>query len=157
VWVDDETGKEGDLILRRQFATPSRSNFMVHRMPGAGGGARALICLAMEGERLGCALSFHYGDRNTDSNQRFTVSVDADLRTGFSTGISAESIGPDVQWQSTSPRQLPGSAPSGPHLSARARERRRAQTSRHTEAAVISAGSRLYSQSGVICESPERG
>ncbi|NJK72550.1 MAG: bifunctional 3,4-dihydroxy-2-butanone-4-phosphate synthase/GTP cyclohydrolase II, partial [Synechococcaceae cyanobacterium SM2_3_60] len=82
--VDDENREnEGDLIGAAQFATPAMINFMATH-------ARGLICLAMEGDRLDALDIPMMVSTNTDNNQTaFTVSVDADLKWGVTTGISA--------------------------------------------------------------------
>ena len=83
--VDDEQREnEGDLICAAQFATPEAINFMATE-------ARGLICLAMEGQRLDALDLPLMVDRNTDANETaFTVSIDAGIEHGVTTGISAE-------------------------------------------------------------------
>ena len=80
--VDDEQREnEGDLICAAQFATPEAINFMATE-------ARGLICLAMEGQRLDELDLPLMVDRNTDANETaFTVSIDAGIEHGVTTGI----------------------------------------------------------------------
>ena len=90
--VDDEQREnEGDLICAAQFATPEAINFMATE-------ARGLICLAMEGQRLDELDLPLMVDRNTDANETaFTVSIDAGIEHGVTTGISAEDRAATIQ------------------------------------------------------------
>ena len=92
VVVDDEQREnEGDLICAAQFATPEAINFMATE-------ARGLICLAMEGDRLDELDLPLMVDRNTDANQTaFTVSIDAGIEHGVTTGISADDRARTIQ------------------------------------------------------------
>lgn len=80
---DEDRENEGDLVLAASEVTPEAINFMTKF-------GRGLICVAMTHERaneLGLPLMT---DNNTDPNKTaFTVSVDADVRFGVTTGISA--------------------------------------------------------------------
>jgi 3,4-dihydroxy 2-butanone 4-phosphate synthase/GTP cyclohydrolase II len=80
---DEDRENEGDLVCAASEITPETINFMAKR-------GRGLICVAMTGKRadeLGLPLMT---DNNTDPNKTaFTVSVDADVRFGVTTGISA--------------------------------------------------------------------
>ena len=60
--------------------------------------ARGLICLAMEGDRLDELDLPLMVDRNTDANQTaFTVSIDAGIEHGVTTGISADDRARTIQ------------------------------------------------------------
>jgi 3,4-dihydroxy 2-butanone 4-phosphate synthase/GTP cyclohydrolase II len=80
---DEDRENEGDLVCAASEITPETINFMAKH-------GRGLICVAMTGKRadeLGLPLMT---DNNTDPNKTaFTVSVDADVRFGVTTGISA--------------------------------------------------------------------
>jgi 3,4-dihydroxy 2-butanone 4-phosphate synthase/GTP cyclohydrolase II len=95
VVVDDESREnEGDVICAAQFATPDIINFMAVE-------ARGLICLAMTGERLDqldlplMVSPTTFEDENEQT--AFTVSIDAALRWGVTTGISAEDRARTIQ------------------------------------------------------------
>lgn len=80
---DEDRENEGDLVCAASEITPEIINFMAKF-------GRGLICVAMTAERaneLGLPLMT---DINTDPQKTaFTVSVDADVRFGVTTGISA--------------------------------------------------------------------
>ncbi|MFO8172634.1 MAG: bifunctional 3,4-dihydroxy-2-butanone-4-phosphate synthase/GTP cyclohydrolase II [Longimicrobiales bacterium] len=80
---DEDRENEGDLVCAASEITPEAINFMTKF-------GRGLICVAMTAERaneLGLPLMT---DVNTDPQKTaFTVSVDADVRFGVTTGISA--------------------------------------------------------------------
>jgi len=80
---DEDRENEGDLVCAASEITPENINFMAKH-------GRGLICVALTNERadeLGLPLMT---DNNTDPQRTaFTVSVDADVRFGVTTGISA--------------------------------------------------------------------
>ena len=80
---DEDRENEGDLVCAASEISPEAINFMTKY-------GRGLICVALTNERaneLGLALMT---DNNTDPlNTAFTISVDADVRFGVTTGISA--------------------------------------------------------------------
>jgi 3,4-dihydroxy 2-butanone 4-phosphate synthase/GTP cyclohydrolase II len=80
---DEDRENEGDLVCAASEVTPDTINFMTKH-------GRGLICVALTSQRadeLGLPLMT---DNNTDPQRTaFTVSVDADLRFGVTTGISA--------------------------------------------------------------------
>lgn len=80
---DEERENEGDLILPANCVTPDWINFMVKE-------CRGLVCLAIEQKtatRLGLTPMV---EKNTDIKKTaFTQSVDADIKFGVTTGISA--------------------------------------------------------------------
>ena len=95
VVVDDENREnEGDVICAAQFATPDMINFMAVE-------ARGLICLAMTGQRLDelelplMVTQSSFEDENEQT--AFTVSIDAALHWGVTTGISAEDRARTIQ------------------------------------------------------------
>ena len=122
--VDDEQREnEGDLICAAQFATPEAINFMATE-------ARGLICLAMEGQRLDELDLPLMVDRNTDANETaFTVSIDAGIEHGVTTGISAEDRAATIQ-VALNPATRPAELRRPAHLSPARPSRRRAQTGR---------------------------
>jgi 3,4-dihydroxy 2-butanone 4-phosphate synthase/GTP cyclohydrolase II len=80
---DEDRENEGDLVCAASEITPDNINFMAKY-------GRGLICVALTNQRadeLGLPLMT---DNNTDPQRTaFTVSVDADIRFGVTTGISA--------------------------------------------------------------------
>ena len=122
VVVDDEQREnEGDLICAAQFATPEAINFMATE-------ARGLICLAMEGQRLDELDLPLMVDRNTDANETaFTVSIDAGIEHGVTTGISAEDRACTIQ-VALNPSTRPADLRRPGHLSAACPGRWRSQT-----------------------------
>lgn len=80
---DEDRENEGDLVCAASEITPETINFMAKY-------GRGLICVAMTGERAEELGLPPMTDNNTDPNKTaFTVSVDADVRFGVTTGISA--------------------------------------------------------------------
>ncbi|MEO1069794.1 MAG: 3,4-dihydroxy-2-butanone-4-phosphate synthase, partial [Cyanobacteria bacterium J06638_6] len=95
VVVDDENREnEGDVVCAAQFATPDNINFMAVE-------ARGLICLAMTGDRLDeldlplMVSPSAFEDENEQT--AFTVSIDAALSWGVTTGISADDRARTIQ------------------------------------------------------------
>ena len=147
VVVDDEQREnEGDLICAAQFATPEAINFMATE-------ARGLICLAMEGERLDELDLPLMVDRNTDANETaFTVSIDAGLEHGVSTGISAEDRARTIQ-VALNPSTRPAELRRPGHIfPLRARKGGVLKRAGHTEAAVDLSQLAGLTPAGVICE-----
>ena len=147
VVVDDEQREnEGDLICAAQFATPEAINFMATE-------ARGLICLAMEGERLDELDLPLMVDRNTDANETaFTVSIDAGLEHGVSTGISAEDRARTIQ-VALNPATRPAELRRPGHIfPLRARKGGVLKRAGHTEAAVDLSQLAGLTPAGVICE-----
>lgn len=82
--ADDESREnEGDLVCAAELVTPELINFMtIH--------GRGLICLTLTGERCDELGLPPMTERNTEAlTTDFTISIDADLRFGVTTGISA--------------------------------------------------------------------
>ncbi|WP_433855297.1 bifunctional 3,4-dihydroxy-2-butanone-4-phosphate synthase/GTP cyclohydrolase II [Streptomyces kronopolitis] len=84
VVVDDENREnEGDLVLAAEKATPEIVAFMMSE-------CRGLICAPMEGPELDRLALPQMVEHNTESMRTaFTVSVDATVAHGVTTGISA--------------------------------------------------------------------
>ncbi|MEM6254807.1 MAG: bifunctional 3,4-dihydroxy-2-butanone-4-phosphate synthase/GTP cyclohydrolase II [Cyanobacteria bacterium P01_D01_bin.156] len=150
VVVDDENREnEGDVVCAAQFATPDMINFMAVE-------ARGLICLAMTGERLD-ELDLPLmvsGNGFEDENEQtaFTVSVDASLAWGVTTGISAEDRARTIQ-VAINPEATPQDLRRPGHIfPLRAKKGGVLKRAGHTEAGVdLSKLARLYPAS-VICE-----
>ncbi|PYY39586.1 3,4-dihydroxy-2-butanone-4-phosphate synthase [Curtobacterium sp. MCPF17_046] len=84
VVVDDEDREnEGDLIIAADHVTPAAINFMITH-------GRGLVCLALTEERAQQLALPPMIPRNEDHmGTAFTVSIDATLAHGVTTGISA--------------------------------------------------------------------
>ncbi len=147
VVVDDENREnEGDLICAAEFATPDVINFMAVN-------ARGLICLAMTGERLDELDLPLMVTNNTDRNQTaFTVSIDAAVHLGVTTGISAEDRARTIQ-VAIQPQTRPQDLRRPGHIfPLRAREGGVLKRAGHTESAIdLTRLAGLY-PAGVICE-----
>ncbi|MFG6095545.1 bifunctional 3,4-dihydroxy-2-butanone-4-phosphate synthase/GTP cyclohydrolase II [Leptothoe sp. ISB3NOV94-8A] len=150
VVVDDENREnEGDVVCAAQFATPDMINFMAVE-------ARGLICLAMTGDRLD-ELDLPLmvsGNGFEDENEQtaFTISIDASLSWGVTTGISAEDRARTIQ-VAINPEAKPQDLRRPGHIfPLRAKEGGVLKRAGHTEAGVdLSKLARLYPAS-VICE-----
>ncbi|NEQ33494.1 MAG: 3,4-dihydroxy-2-butanone-4-phosphate synthase, partial [Leptolyngbya sp. SIO4C5] len=150
VVVDDENREnEGDVICAAQFATPDMINFMAVE-------ARGLICLAMTGERLD-ELDLPLMVSNSafeDENEQtaFTVSIDAALHLGVTTGISAEDRARTIQI-AINPNAKPNDLRRPGHIfPLRAKVGGVLKRAGHTEAAVDLAKLAGLYPAGVICE-----
>ncbi|MGD1908209.1 MAG: bifunctional 3,4-dihydroxy-2-butanone-4-phosphate synthase/GTP cyclohydrolase II [Leptolyngbyaceae cyanobacterium] len=150
VVVDDENREnEGDVICAAQFATPDLINFMAVE-------ARGLICLAMTGDRLDeLDLPLMVTQRSfEDENEQtaFTVSIDAALDWGVTTGISAEDRARTIQ-VALNPKAKPHDLRRPGHIfPLRAKEGGVLKRAGHTEAGVDLARLAGLYPSGVICE-----
>ncbi|MGK7889038.1 MAG: 3,4-dihydroxy-2-butanone-4-phosphate synthase, partial [Leptolyngbyaceae cyanobacterium] len=146
--VDDENREnEGDLVCAAQFATPDAINFMAVE-------ARGLICLAMTGDRLDeLDLPLMVSNKTDVSEQTpFTVSIDAAVRLGVTTGISAEDRARTIQI-AINPHTHPDDLRRPGHIfPLRAREGGVLKRAGHTEAGVDLARLAGLYPSGVICE-----
>lgn len=150
VVVDDENREnEGDVICAAQFATPDMINFMAVE-------ARGLICLAMTGERLD-QLDLPLmvsGSAFEDENEQtaFTVSIDAALKWGVTTGISAEDRARTIQ-VAINPQAVPQDLRRPGHIfPLRAKRGGVLKRAGHTEAGVDLAQLAGLYPAGVICE-----
>jgi len=150
VVVDDENREnEGDVICAAQFATPDLINFMAVE-------ARGLICLAMTGDRLDeldlplMVTSSPFEDENEQT--AFTVSIDASLALGVTTGISAEDRAKTIQ-VAINPKASPKDLRRPGHIfPLRAKEGGVLRRAGHTEAGVDLARLAGLYPAGVICE-----
>ncbi|HEY9761570.1 MAG TPA: bifunctional 3,4-dihydroxy-2-butanone-4-phosphate synthase/GTP cyclohydrolase II [Trichocoleus sp.] len=150
VVVDDENREnEGDVICAAQFATPDMINFMAVE-------ARGLICLAMTGERLDelelplMVTQSAFEDENEQT--AFTVSIDAALSWGVTTGISAEDRARTIQ-VALNPKARPHDLRRPGHIfPLRAKEGGVLKRAGHTEAGVDLARLAGLYPAGVICE-----
>ncbi len=150
VVVDDENREnEGDVICAAQFATPDLINFMAVE-------ARGLICLAMTGDRLDeldlplMVTSSPFEDENEQT--AFTVSIDATLALGVTTGISAEDRAKTIQ-VAINPKASPKDLRRPGHIfPLRAKEGGVLRRAGHTEAGVDLARLAGLYPAGVICE-----
>lgn len=150
VVVDDENREnEGDVICAAQFATPDLINFMAVE-------ARGLICLAMTGDRLDeldlplMVTSSPFEDENEQT--AFTVSIDASLALGVTTGISAEDRARTIQ-VAINPKASPKDLRRPGHIfPLRAKEGGVLRRAGHTEAGVDLARLAGLYPAGVICE-----
>jgi 3,4-dihydroxy 2-butanone 4-phosphate synthase/GTP cyclohydrolase II len=150
VVVDDENREnEGDLICAAQFATPDMINFMAVE-------ARGLICLAMTGERLDeldlPLMVSHSPFEDENEQTAFTVSIDAALHLGVTTGISAEDRARTIQ-VTLNPKTRPYDLRRPGHIfPLRAKAGGVLKRAGHTEAGVDLARMAGLYPAGVICE-----
>ena len=147
VVVDDEDREnEGDLICAAEFATPTMINFMATQ-------ARGLICLAMTGDRLDELRLPLMVDINTDQHQTaFTVSIDAAVHLGVTTGISASDRSRTIQAAIDPATQVSDLRRPGHVFPLRAQAGGVLKRAGHTEAAVDLARLAGLYPAGVICE-----
>ena len=143
---DEDRENEGDLVCAASEITPETINFMAKH-------GRGLICVAMTGERadeLGLPLMT---DNNTDPNKTaFTVSVDADVRFGVTTGISAFDRSKTIQVLLESDTKPSDLRRPGHIFPLRARPGGVLRRVGQTEAAVDLARLAGLPAAGVICE-----
>ncbi len=150
VVVDDENREnEGDVICAAQFATPDIINFMAVE-------ARGLICLAMTGDRLDqldlplMVSPSAFEDENEQT--AFTVSIDAALSWGVTTGISADDRARTIQ-VAINPNARPTDLRRPGHIfPLRAKKGGVLKRAGHTEAGVDLAQLAGLYPAGVICE-----
>ncbi len=143
---DEDRENEGDLVCAASEVTPETINFMTKY-------GRGLICVAMTNERadeLGLPLMT---DNNTDPQRTaFTVSVDADIRFGVTTGISAYDRAKTIQVL-LDPESRPADLRRPGHIfPLRARPGGVLRRVGQTEAAVDLARLAGLPSAGVICE-----
>ncbi len=145
VVVDDEDREnEGDLIVAAEHASPETMAFFVRHTSG-------LICAAITNQRADELELPLMVARNTES-QRTAFTVTVDLRSGTTTGISAQdrsATAVALADRRTSPDDLlrPG------HLHVlRARDGGVLKRAGHTEAAVDLAKMAGMAPAGVLCE-----
>src|SRR5438552_17953860 len=143
---DEDRENEGDLICAAQLVTPELVNFMIRK---AGG----LICLALTGDRVDALGLTPMSETNLDDYRTaYTVSVDASLRFGVTTGISARDRATTIQ-VAVDPAAVPSDVRHGGHVfPLRARDGGVLQRVGHTETAVDLARLAGLYPAGVICE-----
>jgi 3,4-dihydroxy 2-butanone 4-phosphate synthase / GTP cyclohydrolase II len=143
---DEDRENEGDLVCAASEVTPETVNFMTKH-------GRGLICVAMTAARadeLGLPLMT---DNNTDPQRTaFTVSVDADLRFGVTTGISAFDRAKTIQVLLDPDTRPPDLRRPGHIFPLRARAGGVLRRVGQTEAAVDLARLAGLPAAGVICE-----
>ena len=150
VVVDDENREnEGDVICAAQFATPDLINFMAVE-------ARGLICLAMTGDRLDQLelplMVTHQSFEDENEQTAFTVSIDAALHLGVTTGISADDRAKTIQ-VAINPVTKPSDLRRPGHIfPLRAKEGGVLKRAGHTEAGVDLARLAGLYPAGIICE-----
>lgn len=143
---DEDRENEGDLVCAASEITPETINFMTKY-------GRGLICVAMTNERadeLGLPLMT---DNNTDPQRTaFTVTVDAGVRFGVTTGISAHDRAKTIQVL-IDPESRPADLRRPGHIfPLRARPGGVLRRVGQTEAAVDLARLAGLPAAGVICE-----
>lgn len=143
---DEDRENEGDLVCAASEITPEAINFMARH-------GRGLICVALTNERadeLGLPLMT---DNNTDPNKTaFTVSVDAEVAFGVTTGISAFDRAKTIQVL-IDPETRPADLRRPGHIfPLRARAGGVLRRVGQTEAAVDLARLAGLPAAGVICE-----
>jgi 3,4-dihydroxy 2-butanone 4-phosphate synthase/GTP cyclohydrolase II len=143
---DEDRENEGDLVCAASEVTPETINFMTKY-------GRGLICVALTSERANELGLPPMADHNTDPlNTAFTISVDADVRFGVTTGISAYDRAKTIQVmldQDTRPTDL---RRPGHIFPLRARPGGVLRRVGQTEAAVDLARMAGLPAAGVICE-----
>ena len=150
VVVDDENREnEGDVICAAQFATPDLINFMAVE-------ARGLICLAMTGERLDQLelplMVTHQSFEDENEQTAFTVSIDAALHLGVTTGISADDRAKTIQVAINAVTKPSDLRRPGHIFPLRAKEGGVLKRAGHTEAGVDLARLAGLYPAGIICE-----
>ena len=143
---DEDRENEGDLVCAASEVTPETINFMTKH-------GRGLICVAMTNQRadeLGLPLMT---ENNSDPQRTaFTISVDADIRFGVTTGISAYDRAKTIQVL-VDPESRPHDLRRPGHIfPLRARAGGVLRRVGQTEAAVDLARLAGLPAAGVICE-----
>ena len=143
---DEDRENEGDLVCAASEITPENINFMAKY-------GRGLICVALTNQRadeLGLPLMT---DNNTDPQRTaFTVSVDADVRFGVTTGISAYDRAKTIEVLLDPDTKPPDLRRPGHIFPLRARPGGVLRRVGQTEAAVDLARLAGLPAAGVICE-----
>lgn len=145
--VDDEDREnEGDMICASDFATPENINFMAQN-------ARGLICVAIDRTIAQKMELNQMVEQNTESMKTaFTVSIDADVKFGVTTGISAYDRAKTVEVlidKNSKPSDLRRPGHLFPCV---ARQGGVLERIGHTEATVDLAKLTGLNPSGVMCE-----
>jgi 3,4-dihydroxy 2-butanone 4-phosphate synthase/GTP cyclohydrolase II len=145
--ADDEAREnEGDLVMAAAAVTPDHVNFMAKH-------GRGLICVTLTEARADELELPLMTDRNTDpQGTAFTVSVDAHVKFGVTTGISAHDRAKTIEVL-TDPESKPGDLRRPGHIfPLRAKSGGVLRRVGQTEAAVDLAELAGYPPVGVICE-----
>jgi 3,4-dihydroxy 2-butanone 4-phosphate synthase/GTP cyclohydrolase II len=143
---DEDRENEGDLVMAAAAVTPDHVNFMAQH-------GRGLICVALTAERAEQLDLPLMTDRNTDpQGTAFTVSVDAAVKFGVTTGISAHDRAKTIEVL-TQPDAQPSDLRRPGHIfPLRAKAggvlRRVGQTEASVDLAVLAG----FPPVGVICE-----
>ncbi len=148
VIVSDDEGREneGDLICAAELVTPEMINFMISE-------ARGWVCLALNTEKAKQLNLPFMVETNTESQgTAFTVTIDADIKFGVTTGISASDRATTIRVavdKNTRPDDLRRPGHISPLI---AKPGGVLQRAGHTEAAVDLARMSGLTPAGVICE-----
>ena len=143
---DEDRENEGDLVMAAAAVTPDHVNFMAKH-------GRGLICVTLTEERADALDLPLMTDRNTDpQGTAFTVSVDAAVKFGVTTGISAQDRAKTIQVL-TDPASQPADLRRPGHIfPLRAKSGGVLRRVGQTEAAVDLAQLAGFPPVGVICE-----
>ena len=143
---DEDRENEGDLVMAAAAVTPDHVNFMAKH-------GRGLICVTLTEERADQLDLPLMTDRNTDpQGTAFTVSVDAHVKFGVTTGISAHDRAKTIEVL-TDPESQPSDLRRPGHIfPLRAKSGGVLRRVGQTEAAVDLAELAGYPPVGVICE-----
>ncbi|MDZ7779895.1 MAG: bifunctional 3,4-dihydroxy-2-butanone-4-phosphate synthase/GTP cyclohydrolase II [Gemmatimonadota bacterium] len=143
---DEDRENEGDLVMAAAAVTPDHVNFMAKH-------ARGLICVALTSERADELDLPLMTDRNTDpQGTAFTVSVDAHVKFGVTTGISAHDRAKTIEVL-TDPESRPEDLRRPGHIfPLRAKSGGVLRRVGQTEASVDLAELAGFAPAGVICE-----
>jgi 3,4-dihydroxy 2-butanone 4-phosphate synthase/GTP cyclohydrolase II len=147
VVADDEAREnEGDLICAAELITPAMINFMVTE-------ARGWVCLALTAERAQQLDLPMMVEKNTESQTTaFTITIDADIKYGVSTGISAYDRAKTIR-VAVDPNSKPSDLRRPGHISPLiAKPGGVLQRAGHTEAAIDLARLAGLQTAGVVCE-----
>ena len=143
---DEDRENEGDLVMAAGAITPDHVNFMAKH-------GRGLICVTLTEERADELDLPLMTDRNTDpQGTAFTVSVDAHVKFGVTTGISAHDRARTIEVL-TDPDTQPSDLRRPGHIfPLRAKSGGVLRRVGQTEAAVDLAQLAGFPPVGVICE-----
>ncbi len=143
---DEDRENEGDLVMAAAAITPDHVNFMAKH-------GRGLICVTLTEERADELDLPLMTDRNTDpQGTAFTVSVDAHVKFGVTTGISAHDRARTIEVL-TDPDSEPADLRRPGHIfPLRAKSGGVLRRVGQTEAAVDLAQLAGFPPVGVICE-----
>jgi len=143
---DEDRENEGDLVMAAAAVTPDHINFMTKH-------GRGLICVPLTPERADKLDLPPMTDRNTDpQGTAFTDSVDAHVRFGVTTGVSAHDRAKTIQVL-VDPDTTPADLRRPGHMfPLRAKPGGVLRRVGQTEAAVDLAALAGFAPVGVICE-----